>query len=81
MALEKQIGGTHYKQFAIQPIEFCHTNNIPFIEGSAIKYICRHRLKGGAADIRKAIHLLEMLLELEYKNNGEEDAVPRVFST
>ena len=62
----KQVGGSHYKGFAIEPIEFVFKNKIPYCEGSAIKYICRHSLKGKADDIRKAIHFLEMLLELEY---------------
>lgn len=70
VALAGQVGGRHYKEFVIQPIEFVHKNNIPYVEGSAIKYICRHRLKGGADDIKKAIHFLEMLLEMEYGDEG-----------
>ena len=67
-ALETQVGGGHYKDMKIQPVEFIHANKIPFIEGNAITYICRHRLKGGAQDIRKAIHMLEQLIELEYSD-------------
>jgi hypothetical protein len=33
-----------------------------------VKYVTRHKEKNGAADIRKAIHYLELLLELEYGN-------------
>lgn len=62
-ALDKQVGGNHYKQFAIQPVEFIRKNKIGFVEGNAIKYICRHKLKDGKKDIEKAIHYLEMLLE------------------
>ena len=40
-ALKKQVGGKHYSKFAIQPTEFIYKNNIPFIEGCAIKYLCR----------------------------------------
>ena len=65
-ALDKQIGGQHYKQFKIQPIEFCYFNNIPFIEAGVIKYVCRHKMKNGKQDLEKAIHILEMLIELEY---------------
>lgn len=64
--LKKQVGGEHYKDMQIQPVEFIHANNIPFIEGACIKYLCRHRNKGGAEDIKKVIHFCEMLLELEY---------------
>lgn len=66
-AKDKQEGGSHYKDMAIQPVEFIQYNKIPFIEGSVIKYVCRHRRKNGAEDIKKAIHFLELLLELEYK--------------
>lgn len=65
-ALESQEGGEHYKQFAIQPVVFCHANKLQGIESAVIWYVCRHREKNGAEDIRKAIHFLEILLELEY---------------
>lgn len=69
-ATDKQVGGNHYKDFAIQPIEFIHANKIPFIEGAVIKYVCRHRGKNGVQDIDKAIHFLEMLKQFEY---GEQE--------
>lgn len=65
-ALETQEGGSHYKSMRIQPVEFVTTNKIGFIEGSVIKYVCRHRNKNGAEDIKKAVHFLNLLLELEY---------------
>lgn len=68
-ALNKQEGGNHYKNFAIQPVEFCQKNNLGYIESSVIKYVCRHWEKNGAQDIKKAIHFLELLLELEYNKN------------
>jgi len=33
-----------------------------------VKYVSRHRNKNGAEDIKKAIHFLNLLLEIEYKN-------------
>lgn len=71
-ALSTQEGGNHYKSMAIQPVEFVTKNNIGFIEGSVIKYVCRHRNKNGVEDIRKAIHFLNLLLELEYPEKQEE---------
>jgi len=62
----KQIGGAHYKKYAIQPAEFCHYNNIPYLEATAIKYLCRWRDKGGMEDLDKAIHYIELLKEFEY---------------
>ncbi len=65
-ALEVQIGGSHYKDAAIQPYEFCQKNNLNYLESNVIKYVFRHRAKNGAEDLRKAIHTLEVLLEIEY---------------
>ena len=62
----KQVGGNHYKNFKIQPAEFCYYNEIPYLEATAIKYLCRHRDKNKAQDIKKAIHFLELILEYEY---------------
>jgi len=63
--LDRQIGGQHYKDLKIQPVEYIHANNIPFVEGSIIKYATRWREKGGIADLEKIIHFAELLIELE----------------
>ena len=65
-SLEDQVGGNHYSKLKIQPVEYCFYNKIPAIESAVIKYCTRHKDKGGAEDIKKAIHLLNILLELEY---------------
>lgn len=67
--LEKQVGGAHYKHLTIQPIEFCQANELNACETYAIKYIVRHRNKGKAEDIDKAIHMLQILKELEYTHD------------
>lgn len=64
-ANDKQIAGTHYKSLAVQPWDFIDGNNIPFLEGSAIKYLSRWRDKGGVQDLHKAIHFIEKRIELE----------------
>lgn len=64
-ALQTQVGGTHYTDMAIQPIEYILANNIPFPEGNVIKYVSRWRNKGGVKDLRKSIHHLELLIEHE----------------
>ena len=53
----KQIGGSHYKKFKIQPSEFVIENELLYPEGCVIKYIIRHRLKNGKEDLLKAIIL------------------------
>ena len=45
-SLEKQVGGNHYKDCAIQPIEYIEKNNLTFCEGNIVKYVTRHRTKG-----------------------------------
>lgn len=65
-ALDIQEGGNHYKDMAIQPVEYITANNIPFMEGNVIKYVSRHMSKNGAQDIKKAIHFLELILQLRY---------------
>lgn len=73
--LEQQIGGDHYKNLKIQPIEFCHKNKIPPIESSIIKYVVRHKSKNGLQDLLKAKHLIDILIEFEYnKGDGGEDS-------
>jgi hypothetical protein len=63
-ASKKQVSGSHYKDFAIQPVEFIHANNIGYLEGNVIKYVCRWKNKNGLEDLDKAIHYLELLKEL-----------------
>ena len=65
---KKQIGGSHYRDMVIQPSEFINKNNIPFAEGNAIKYLCRHKQKGQREDLLKAIHYCEMAIERDYSD-------------
>lgn len=78
----KQIGGSHYLGLAIQPVEYIQANNIPFMEGSAIKYLTRWRDKGGIEDLKKARHFIEMLIEYEsYAKHREPQKPPSSPST
>jgi hypothetical protein len=65
-ALDTQTGGKHYKQFIIQPVEFIVKNDIDFLEGNIIKYVCRHRAKNGLEDLEKAEHYIKLAKELYY---------------
>lgn len=67
--LSQQIGGSHYKDFAIQPVEFIYRNSLGFCEGNVVKYICRYKSKGGIDDLKKSKHYIEMLIEMEEKNH------------
>ena len=63
--LTTQVGGAHYTGLVIQPVTYIHANNIPFCEGSVIKYMTRWRDKGGIQDLQKARHFIDLLIELE----------------
>ncbi len=60
---DKQVGGSHYKNFVIQPYEFISKNDLSFFQGNVIKYVCRYQRKGGMEDLKKIVHYcqLEML--------------------
>ena len=65
-ALDVQVGGDHYKQFSIQPVEFIVENELDYLQGNVIKYVTRHKAKNGKEDIKKAIHHLNLILEMQY---------------
>ena len=70
---ENQVGGTHYKECKIQPVEYIHANGLGFLEGNIVKYVTRYRNKNGVEDLRKAEFYLRMLIERESDNgNGDE---------
>jgi len=73
-AANNQVGGNHYKDFAIQPYEYIEKNKLTFLEGCAIKYITRWRLKNGLQDLDKAIHCLQLLRELNTQKSFKKEA-------
>lgn len=69
-ALATQVGGDHYKKLAIQPMEYSMANKLDACQHTVIKYVTRFRDKGGVDDLRKAKHVIDMLIEFEEKANG-----------
>jgi hypothetical protein len=65
-ALDVQVGGGHYKDCGIQPIEYIQANELTFLEGCIVKRITRHTRKNGAEDIRKIKHECDLILQLVY---------------
>ena len=57
---ERQIGGSHYKNFRIQPYEFISKNNLSFFQGCVVKYVCRYLKKDKIKDLEKIIHYCEL---------------------
>jgi hypothetical protein len=66
-ALDRQVAGDHYKDLPIQPAEYIHANAMGYFEGNVVKYVSRWRKKNGMADLEKAKHYIELLIELESK--------------
>ena len=66
-ATDNQVGGDHYKDCVIQPVEYIIKNKLDFLEGNVVKYITRHRTKGQEEDIRKVIHYCELILQHKYE--------------
>ena len=57
---ERQIGGSHYKNFRRQPYEFISKNNLSFFQGCVVKYVCRYLKKDKIKDLEKIIHYCEL---------------------
>lgn len=41
-ALDQQHGGSHYRDCAIQPVQYIEANRLPFLEGCVVKRVTRH---------------------------------------
>lgn len=67
--LDVQVGGGHYKNLKIQPIEYIHANNLGYCEANVVKYISRWRSKGGLQDLEKVKHYVDLLIKLESLND------------
>jgi hypothetical protein len=62
-ANDRQEGGDHYQNKAIQPWDYIISNNIGYLEGNVIKYVSRWKEKHGLQDLKKARHYLDKLIE------------------
>jgi hypothetical protein len=72
--LNRQVGGSHYTD-KIQHVEFVVANGIPYLEAQAMRYLCRHEKKNGKEDVFKALHYLEMILEMTYGVDRENQPI------
>lgn len=63
--LEVQVGGDHYRKLRMQPVEFIAANTWDFFSGSVLQYLTRWRDKGGVDDLKKALHMAHMRIELD----------------
>lgn len=66
-----QVGGTHYKECTIEPIDFILANKLGFCEGNVVKYVSRWKNKNGLEDLKKAKQYIDFLIEeVEAKLEG-----------
>lgn len=56
----------YYGRYTIEPNTFCMVNKLGCAESNIIKYICRHDMKDGLKDLKKAQDYLGMLIEHHY---------------
>ncbi len=70
---KKQIGGSHYKSFAIEPWTFVQENNLNPFQANVIRYACRYKKKGGIQDLEKIIHYCEMEIDFMKKKKKKEE--------
>jgi len=61
----RQEGGTHYKRFRFETWDVILDWGLGYLDGNAVKYLSRWRLKGGVEDLKKARHYIDKLIETE----------------
>ena len=71
-AWDTQVGGSHYKQFKIQPMQFALENKLDAAQQNVIKYIMRHSFKNGKQDLEKAKHYIDLMIEFYYGGGNNE---------
>ena len=64
-ARDQQVDGSHYTKLPIQPFDYSMQNGLDPLQHTIIKYVTRFRDKGGIADLHKAAHCVQMLIEFE----------------
>lgn len=62
--LKEQVGGSHYKDLVIQPVELYAATQCNAFQANIWKYIARYPYKKGKEDIEKAKHYASLAQEL-----------------
>lgn len=56
----------HYNQGKIETWDYIVSQKLGYLEGNVVKYLTRHKLKGGKQDLLKAQAYLNKLIETDY---------------
>lgn len=78
-ANDYQVGGVHYHRSTYQPWDFICDAELHYLLGCAVKYIVRHWDKGGAQDLRKALHYIAKAEEKGVLRYGRNLLIGGVF--
>lgn len=62
--LDVEVGGNHYNISKYQPVQLIEKVRMFFCCGNIIKYVFRHKDKGGKQDLLKALHYCDLLESL-----------------
>jgi len=54
---------SHYTQGKIEVLDFILDQDLPYLAGNIVKYICRYRYKNGVEDLQKAEFYLKRLIK------------------
>ena len=69
---DKQVGGSHYKKFVIQPWTYIRKNNLNPLQANIIKYVSRYLLKGKPIeDLEKIKHYCD--LEIKHLKDHKDE--------
>ena len=63
-SFDEQVGGGHYCGMRIGVAEFAMLNKLSYLQGNVVKYTVRDK-DNKIQDYQKAVHCLQMLIELE----------------
>lgn len=73
-SLKTQVGGSHYKKYRHQPLEFAEKYGLSPIIFCIFKYVCRYKDKQKPVeDLQKALHCVDIFLECGKTKNLQID--------
>lgn len=70
---DKEVGGTHYADMKIEPIELIQALKLDFFQGSIVKYVSRYKNKNGIEDLKKASHYCQWCIDHDMCYNLDID--------
>lgn len=76
---KKEIGGRHYIDMKVQPIDLILFFNADFLQGNIIKYVSRYKYKGGQVDLQKAKHCVEMYIMTGFSQRPARHLTPQEY--